>query len=132
METVAHFVSRTRGPAVPFVPGCYPWAYAHHYLRAELGDVPDELKPAGVSLSVAGAAELIERWCSVTGEGVEPAARLLADAYLERWGLRPPARAVTQAAEKPPGRQVASTPLPGEVDALPTGSVEAVLPLRVR
>lgn len=89
METIGDFVSRTGGPVVPFVASWYPWAYAHHYLRGEITQLPGELGTVSTSLSLADARELIELWCGHTGESIEDAARRLADAYLRRWGLHP-------------------------------------------
>jgi hypothetical protein len=91
VETVAEFVRRTQGPVVPFVPGWYPWSYAHHYLRLESSALPAELGRTGVSLTMTEARELIHVWCALTGEGIEATARILADAYLRRWGLAGPA-----------------------------------------
>jgi hypothetical protein len=87
VETVAEFVRRTQGPAVPFVPDWYPWVYAHHYLRLEAGQLPAEVDPGGNSLTATEAREVIQLWCALSGEGIEAAARELADAYLRRWGL---------------------------------------------
>ena len=87
METVTQFVQRTQGPAVPFVPDWYPWVYAHHYLRLEAGQLPPELGHGGTSLTAGEAREVIQLWCALSGEGIEPAAEQLADAYLRRWGL---------------------------------------------
>jgi hypothetical protein len=87
VETVVEFVRRTQGPAVPFVPDWYPWVYAHHYLRLETGELPMELSRARTSLTANEAREVIQLWCALTGEGIEDAARVLADAYLRRWGL---------------------------------------------
>lgn len=90
MEKIESFVARTRGPMIPFVAEWYPWAYAHHYLRVEMERVPTELDRPARSLSLDNAMGLVHRWCAVTGEKAEEAARHLADAYLERWGLTPP------------------------------------------
>jgi hypothetical protein len=87
VETVVEFVRRTQGPAVPFVPDWYPWVYAHHYLRLETGLLPAELSRGRGSLTATEAREVIQLWCALTGEGIEDAARALADAYLRRWGL---------------------------------------------
>jgi hypothetical protein len=87
VETVAEFVRRTRGPAVPFVPDWYPWVYAHHYLRLEAGELPPDLGRGRTSLTANEARDVVQLWCALTGEGIEPAARALADAYLLRWGL---------------------------------------------
>jgi hypothetical protein len=87
MQTVAEFVRRTSGPAVPFVPDWYPWVYAHHYLRLETAQLPPELARERTSLTATEAREVIQLWCALTGEGIEQAARALADAYLLRWGL---------------------------------------------
>ena len=87
METVTQFVQRTQGPAVPFVPDWYPWVYAHHYLRLEAGQLPPELGHGGTTLTAGEAREVIQLWCALSGEGIEPAAEQLADAYLRRWGL---------------------------------------------
>jgi hypothetical protein len=87
VETVTQFVQRTQGPAVPFVPDWYPWVYAHHYLRLEAGQLPPELGHGGASLTAGEAREVIQLWCALSGEGIESAAELLADAYLRRWGL---------------------------------------------
>jgi hypothetical protein len=87
VETVAEFVRRTQGPAVPFVPEWYPWVYAHHYLRLETGELPADLVRGRTSLSADEARDVVQLWCALTGEGIEPAARALADAYLLRWGL---------------------------------------------
>jgi len=89
VETIGDFVSRTSGPVVPFVAAWYPWAYAHHYLRGEIAQLPSELGTVGTSLSLAEARDLIELWCGHTGESIEDGARRLADAYLRRWGLNP-------------------------------------------
>lgn len=89
METVGEFVRRTAGPVVPFVPDWYPWVYAHHYLRCEVGQLPGELAPVSPSLSLDEARHLIGVWSGLTGERIEDSARLLADEYLRRWGLRP-------------------------------------------
>lgn len=51
METIGEFVRRTGGPVVPFVPDWYPWVYAHHYLRGEVGRLPGELVLVSPSLS---------------------------------------------------------------------------------
>jgi hypothetical protein len=91
VETVAEFVRRTQGPAVPFVPDWYPWVYAHHYLRLETAQLPVELGRDGDSLTATEAREVIQLWCALSGEGIEAAARELADAYLRRWGLSCPA-----------------------------------------
>jgi hypothetical protein len=87
VETVKEFVERTRGPVVPYLPSQYPWAYAHHYLRAELATVPDDLGLTGPQLSLEDAREVVQLWCALTGERIEDAGRMLADAYLERWGI---------------------------------------------
>ena len=87
VETVVEFVRRTQGPAVPFVPDWYPWVYAHHYLRLETGQLSAELSRGRTSLTATEAREVIQLWCALTGEGIEDAARVLADAYLRRWGL---------------------------------------------
>jgi hypothetical protein len=89
VETIGDFVSRTGGPVVPFVEAWYPWAYAHHYLRGEITQLPGELGTVGTSLSLEEARDLIELWCGHTGESIEDGARRLADAYLRRWGLHP-------------------------------------------
>src|SRR5690348_16944951 len=89
VETIGDFVSRTGGPVVPFVAAWYPWAYAHHYLRGEIAQLPGELGTVGTSLSLEEARNLIELWCGHTGESIEDGARRLADAYLRRWGLHP-------------------------------------------
>jgi hypothetical protein len=103
VETVVEFVGRTQGPAVPFVPDWYPWVYAHHYLRLETAQLPAELSRGRTSLTATEAREVIQLWCALTGEGIEDAARVLADAYLRRWGLarsdgQPAAPAGTRAA----------------------------------
>jgi hypothetical protein len=90
METIACFVARTRGPVVPFVDDWYPWAYAHHYLRTEIENMPLELGRVLSSVRVDDAVAIIHGWCAATGEDVDEAVHLLADAYLERWGLAPP------------------------------------------
>jgi hypothetical protein len=90
METIACFVARTRGPVVPFVDEWYPWAYAHHYLRTEIENMPLELGRVLSSVRVDDAVAIIHGWCAATGEDVDEAVHLLADAYLERWGLAPP------------------------------------------
>jgi hypothetical protein len=87
VETVVEFVGRTQGPAVPFVPDWYPWVYAHHYLRLETAQLPADLSRGRTSLTATEAREVIQLWCALTGEGIEDAARVLADAYLRRWGL---------------------------------------------
>jgi hypothetical protein len=92
METIACFVARTRGPVVPFVDDWYPWAYAHHYLRTEIENMPLELGRVLSSVRVDDAVAIIHGWCAATGEDVDEAVHLLADAYLERWGLAPPDR----------------------------------------
>jgi hypothetical protein len=90
METIACFVARTRGPVVPFVDDWYPWAYAHHYLRTEIENMPLELGRVLSSVRVDDAVAIIHGWCAATGEDVDEVVHLLADAYLERWGLAPP------------------------------------------
>ncbi len=90
METIASFVARTRGPVVPFVDDWYPWAYAHHYLRTEVENMPLELGRMLSSVRIDDAVSLIHAWSAATGEDVDEAVHLLADAYLERWGLAPP------------------------------------------
>jgi hypothetical protein len=90
METIACFVARTRGPVVPFVEDWYPWAYAHHYLRTEIENMPLELGRVLSSVRVDDAVAIIHGWCAATGEDVDEAVHLLADAYLERWGMTPP------------------------------------------
>ena len=103
METVTQFVQRTQGPAVPFVPDWYPWVYAHHYLRLEAGQLPPELGHGRTSLTAGEAREIIQLWCALSGEGIESAAELLADAYLRRWGLgRTDPTEARQAAASPP------------------------------
>ena len=105
METVTQFVQRTQGPAVPFVPDWYPWVYAHHYLRLEAGQLPPELGHGGTSLTAGEAREVIQLWCALSGEGIEPAAEQLADAYLRRWGLGrsdPTEAAAAPSAASPP------------------------------
>lgn len=103
VETVTQFVQRTQGPAVPFVPDWYPWVYAHHYLRLEAGQLPPELGHGRTSLTAGEAREIIQLWCALSGEGIESAAELLADAYLRRWGLgRTDATEARQAAASPP------------------------------
>ncbi|GIH18003.1 hypothetical protein [Rugosimonospora africana] len=87
METVADFVRRTEGPAVPFVPDWYPWVYAHHYLRLEEAGLPPEFHRGTGPFSLAEAQDLVYLWCGLSGESVQPAARMLADAYLRRWGI---------------------------------------------
>ncbi len=87
MESVADFVRRTEGPAVPFVPDWYPWVYAHHYLRLEVASLPPEFGRGTGPLSLAEAQDLVYLWCGLSGESVQPAARMLADAYLRRWGM---------------------------------------------
>jgi hypothetical protein len=42
------------------------------------------------SVRVDDAVAIIHGWCAATGEDVDEAVHLLADAYLERWGLAPP------------------------------------------
>jgi hypothetical protein len=100
METVTDFVQRTEGPVVPFVPDWYPWVYAHHYLRLEAGQLPAEFRRVAASISLGEARELIYLWCGLSGEGIQPAVRMLADAYLRRWGIEarsPQERPVTPA-----------------------------------
>ncbi|GAA5202236.1 hypothetical protein GCM10023322_83730 [Rugosimonospora acidiphila] len=87
VETVAEFVRRTEGPAVPFVPEWYPWVYAHHYLRLEAGSLPERFRRGGEPISLAEAEDLVYLWCGLSGEGIQRAARALADAYLRRWGM---------------------------------------------
>jgi hypothetical protein len=87
VETVVDFVRRTQGPAVPFVPDWYPWVYAHHYLRLEVDQLPPDLSRGRTSLTATEARDTIQLWCALSGEGIESAARVLADAYLRRWGL---------------------------------------------
>jgi hypothetical protein len=89
VETIGDFVRRTGGPVVPFVAAWCPWAYAHHYLRGEVAQLPGELGTLTSSLSLSEARDLIEAWCGQTGERAEDGARRLADAYLLRWGLQP-------------------------------------------
>ena len=101
VETVVEFARRTQGPAVPFVPDWYPWVYAHHYLRLETGQLPAELSRGRTSLTATEAREVIQLWCALTGEGIEDAARALADAYLRRWGLARSDVHATQAAGAP-------------------------------
>jgi hypothetical protein len=101
VETVGQFVNRTRGPLVPYVEACYPWAYAHHYLRAESGTLPKQLGATPVHLTLREATELIHLWCAMSGESVETSARSLADAYLERWGVPRPQRAPAAAVPGP-------------------------------
>jgi hypothetical protein len=109
VETVTQFVQRTQGPAVPFVPGWYPWVYAHHYLRLEAGQLPPELGQGRTSLTAGEALEVIQLWCALSGEGIEPAAEQLADAYLRRWGLiRPTAPSAPAAPEATPATRRAS------------------------
>jgi hypothetical protein len=100
VETIGDFVRRTGGPVVPFVAAWYPWAYAHHYLRGELAQLPDELGPVSSSLSLSDARDLIEVWCARSGESIEDGARRLADAYLRRWGLEPSDLPVPDASRK--------------------------------
>jgi hypothetical protein len=87
VETVTEFVRRTQGPVIPFVPGWYPWVYAHHYLRLEASQLPAGLGRGRTSLTTGEALEVIQLWCALSGEGIESAAEQLADAYLRRWGL---------------------------------------------
>lgn len=87
METIREFVARTQGPLVPYVESWYPWVYAHHYLRTELIGLPPELGNRDDRLSLNEAAELVQVWCARTGESPDVSARLLADAYLRRWGV---------------------------------------------
>jgi hypothetical protein len=108
VETVAEFVGRTQGPAVPFVPDWYPWVYAHHYLRLETDQLPPELGRDGDSLTASEAREVIQLWCALSGEGIEAAARELADAYLRRWGLTRPA----VAGAAPPAPRYDAAPRP--------------------
>jgi hypothetical protein len=109
VETVTQFVQRTQGPAVPFVPDWYPWVYAHHYLRLEAGQLPSELGSGRTSLTAGEAREVIQLWCALSGEGIESAARQLADAYLRRWGL---ARSDATEAARVPGAPPAPTAAP--------------------
>jgi hypothetical protein len=99
VETIVEFVARTKGPVLPYVDSWYPWVYAHHYLRGEAAEVPARLGQAQQSLSPSGARDLVHLWCALTGERIEESARLLADAYLARWGIvrdaRPAERART-------------------------------------
>jgi hypothetical protein len=108
METVADFVQRTEGPVVPYVPDWYPWVYAHHYLRLEVAHLPAEFRrvaaPSAGAISISEARELIYLWCGLSGEGIQPAVRMLADAYLRRWGIErgsPRERPVTPAPPVP-------------------------------
>ena len=110
METIGDFVSRTGGPVVPFVAAWYPWAYAHHYLRGEITQLPGELGTVGTSLSLEEARDLIELWCGHTGESIEDGARRLADAYLRRWGLHPSESPTPNAAQEAGATQAEPTP----------------------
>jgi hypothetical protein len=112
VETIVEFVARTKGPVVPYVDSWYPWVYAHHYLRGEAAEVPGRLANGRPALSPSDARELIHLWCALTGEGIGESARLLADAYLARWGIvrntRPTERARTlrrRLARRTPRRQ---------------------------
>lgn len=117
METVTQFVQRTQGPAVPFVPDWYPWVYAHHYLRLEAGQLPPELGHGGTSLTAGEAREVIQLWCALSGEGIEPAAEQLADAYLRRWGLgRSDPTEARQAAASPPASSAPAASPPAAAD----------------
>lgn len=110
METIADFVTRTGGPLVPFVSAWYPWAYAHHYLRGETSHLPAELGEVASNLSVDEARDLIEVWSGLTGEPMEDAARLLADAYLRRWGLQPTVPPTPDADDGAPAVPAATRP----------------------
>src|SRR5262247_1466641 len=79
VETVDDFVGRTNRPLVPFLADCYPWTYAHHYLRLERESLPAPLQ-GGEAMSQDDATDLVHRWCEQTGEDVDHAARALADA----------------------------------------------------
>jgi hypothetical protein len=87
VESVEQFVSRTQGPLLPYIDSWYPWAYAHHYLRAEAERLPADLGVPRSVASLSAARELVHLWCALTGESIDRAARALADAYLERWGI---------------------------------------------
>jgi hypothetical protein len=127
METVADFVQRTDGPAMPFVPEWYPWIYAHHYLRLEAASLPAEFRRGATSISLGDARELIYLWCGLSGEGVQPAVRALADAYLRRWGMVRPGQEVDREVGPEMGpRSPSPTAAPGAVP------VDGVLPVAAR
>jgi hypothetical protein len=138
MEKIESFVARTRGPMIPFVAEWYPWAYAHHYLRIEMERVPMDLDRPARSLSLDNAMGLVHRWCAITGEEAEQAARRLADAYLERWGLQPPEAAerrrtrLASRDERWHSRSTGSDPEPVRVLSHPqtlTGEPTLILPV---
>jgi hypothetical protein len=115
MESVAEFVRRTEGPAVPFVPDWYPWVYAHHYLRLEVASLPAEFQRGAGPLSLAEAQDLVYLWCGLSGESVQPAARMLADAYLRRWGMVRGTEAEAPEPAAAPGRRSRRQPAAGRV-----------------
>ncbi len=117
MEKIEDFVKRTAGPAVPFVSGWYPWVYAHHYLRCEVAHLPAELGAVPASLSLDDARHVVVLWSGLTGERVDDTARVLADAYLLRWGIEPPGRSERGAAEPTGNRAVAPRTHPGGTGA---------------
>jgi hypothetical protein len=92
VETIDDFVRRTSRPMIPYLEGSYPWAYAHHYLRMERESLPAPVRFGEEPMTLDDAVQVVGWWCGMTGEDIDTAVRLLADAYLRRWGIQ---RAVT-------------------------------------
>ena len=88
METIDDFVRRTSRPLIPYLEGSYPWAYAHHYLRMERESLPLQVRFGEEPMSLNEAVQVVGWWCGMTGEDIDDAVRVLADAYLQRWGIQ--------------------------------------------
>lgn len=88
METIDDFVRRTSRPLIPYLEGSYPWAYAHHYLRMEREALPAPVRFGEEPMSLNEAVQVVGWWCGMTGEDIDDAVRVLADAYLQRWGIQ--------------------------------------------
>src|SRR5215510_2230975 len=73
---------------IPYLEGSYPWAYAHHYLRMERESLPDPVRFGEEPMTLDEAAQVVGWWCGMTGEPIDDAVRVLADAYLRRWGIQ--------------------------------------------
>jgi hypothetical protein len=104
METVTDFVGRTGRPLLPYLEGCYPWAYAHHYLRLERESLPSPLQAPDECFLMEDTVHLVRLWCGMTGESIDDAVRTLADAYLRRWGIAQPAAVPHVDVEPTPAR----------------------------
>jgi hypothetical protein len=101
VETIDDFVRRTSRPLIPYLEGSYPWAYAHHYLRMERESLPAPVRFGEEPISLDEVERVVGWWCGMTGEDIDDAVRVLADAYLQRWGIQRAAVPVPTAAPQP-------------------------------